>query len=89
MFAVEGFVVRNLPTESYVVEEKSGTVYARVKEVSSGTLQIEGDFWINGLNVRVNSGEMIVNTNLLAGNIMVGFGKAICVERGGFGIGFR
>ncbi len=88
VFAAEGFRMRNLPTESFV-EDAAGKIYARVKEVSSGLLSVEGEFCVNGFSVSITPEKLVAGGLTMKGNSIRGFGKAINLKKGSFAIGSR
>lgn len=78
--AAPGFDAKSLAKESFV-RDASGKIYARVIEVGSRHLKIEGDFWVNGHHVVVLANKVLNGTMVMSGNVVIGCGKAIEISR--------
>ena len=88
VFAAKGFVTQNLASESRV-EDASGKVYARVKEVAAGVISIEGQFCVKGYTISITPQQLVAGGVTMVGNHIKGFGKAIWLKSGSFAIGSR
>ena len=88
VFAAPGFCVKNLSAESFV-EDGTGKLYARVKEISPGLLSVEGEFCVEGFAVSITSAKLVAGGITMSGNRISGFGKAICLKKGSAAIGSR
>jgi hypothetical protein len=86
--AAKGYSVLNLPSRSSVRDE-TGKQIVDVKEISTGTISIIGDFWIKGFHVSITDEHLVAGSITMKGNKISGFGKAILLKRGAFMIGSR
>ena len=69
------------------VKDSNGNMIARVQEIGLEHIAITGDFWIDGLHVRITDDALEIGGNLFVGNTISGFRKAIVIEKTGLGIG--
>ncbi len=85
--AAPGYKVVHAPSESYVVQPDTDTVIAKVEELSSGTIRITGEFWIDGYHVSITPGKLVAGTTTISGTTVDGFRRALVLRPGAVGIG--
>ena len=86
-YAAPGYENRNRRGVSEVVEAASGRVVARVEEKGLDTIVVTGTFNVKGYCVEISERELRAGGVTMTGNVIQGFGKAIELKRGSFGIG--
>lgn len=88
VYAAPGYEFRNRSGRSEVVETETGKVIASVDEVDANTISVIGTFHARGYTVEATPEALILpGGNILTGNLVQGFKKAIELKTGGFGIG--
>jgi len=88
VYAAEGYEVHQLPGESNI-QDTDGQFLARVRETSHDEIRITGEYWVDGLQVLISDDGLRSGGNLLSGNTVMGFGKAISIESNSLSIGIR
>jgi hypothetical protein len=88
VYAAESYKIEHLPRESFV-SDPSGRVIARVQEIRLDTIRITGEFWIDSHRVVITDQGLISGTNVIDGNVISGFRKAISIDPESLSIGAR
>ncbi len=85
--AAPGYEFSNRKGISEVIETATGQVVARVEERGPDTIAVTGTFNVKGYTVQITSDSLVAGGVTMDGNEIRGFGKAIELKRGSFGIG--
>ena len=68
----------------------TGEVLARVDEIALRTIKIVGEFFVDGFRVKISEDQLeLPRGNVLRGNRIEGFNKAIALNSGSIMIGLR
>jgi hypothetical protein len=86
---VEGYEHRRGPNWAEVVERSTGRIVARVDAPSLDAVRMVGTFYVRGYNVVIAWDGLVAGGNIISGNTIKGFNRAIALRRGSVMIGLQ
>lgn len=87
VFGADGFELRNLPRSAMVVNRQTGDIVAEVREESTDTVRVIGEFWTEGRQVLLSESGMTIDGVSVDNCTVMGFGTAVEVTPGAVALG--